>query len=74
MPTHYRLRFQVLNAPAGRRDQDREDTTPIFKPDSPDGYSGLVQQMWHLSDAQPGATITAVDGDYVRIWTLLEVL
>lgn len=71
-PTHYRFRFEVTNAPAGRRNQDREGMLPIF--DGLGGFTGLVQEMWYISDAKAGATIVQTDGDYVRTWTLLEVI
>lgn len=70
----HRIRFQSVNSPAGLPDQDREQTLPVFDFDTVDGFTGLPTQMFYLSNANPGATIVQTDGDYVRTWTLLEVI
>jgi hypothetical protein len=58
------VRFQCQGHPTLRDG----DTVSTYTPDTP------IHVMFTARPSAPGSTITQVEGDYVRTWTLLEVL
>jgi len=63
-----RLHFSVVNQPSGRPDKESEQTIPIGPHDP-----GPVIKMFWYNRSPAGSQISQVQGDYVRVWTLMAI-